>query len=90
MEGVFVITYREESSITKKFGAGYFRTDGQWKTVATGQRSSTHAKDKAAEVVRGIEWELSVPEAPFIDEGRGWVDESPAADRPYTQPSRNL
>ncbi len=89
MEPVTVIVYVEGNSIPKRYGAGYFLSDAEWVTIATGQRSSTHAKDKAAEIVRGIEWELSVPETPFIDEGRGWVDRPVASNRPYTKPSRN-
>jgi hypothetical protein len=89
MEPVRVIVYAEENSVPKRYAAGYVLSDAEWVTIATKQRSSSHARDLAAEIVRGIEWELSAPKTPFTDEGQGWVDRSIARNRPCMKPSRN-
>ena len=75
MQQVMVRISLEGHSPLKRFAAEYVRSNGERVPIAKKQRSSTHVRDRAAEIVRGIEWKLSVPEAPTIDEGQGWIDE---------------
>ena len=75
MERVLIRTYREGNLHPKKFGAEYVRLSGERKIIATGQRSSAHARDTIARTVREYEWDREVSMPPFVDVGSGWVDE---------------
>jgi hypothetical protein len=75
MEQVMVRTRRGDRSHPKRFTAEYVRPNGERIAIAAGQKSSTHAKDRICEVVRGVKWQRGMPELPFLDVGFGWMDE---------------
>jgi hypothetical protein len=75
MERVGIRTYREGNSHPKKFGAEYVRSSGERKIIATGQRSSAHARDTVAGIAPEYQWDPKMPAPPFVDVGSAWVDE---------------
>jgi hypothetical protein len=75
MERVTVRTYLETQPL-RTFGAHYELANSERVAIASGERSSQHAKDKATAAIYELEWEAFQPDRAdgFIEIGHGWID----------------